>query len=824
MVYIRHLQKNSPHHFWVGVFLVLILPVAYFLLTALYRAETSRVIISDIFSPGINILATIILILAAYDTKKVSARLAAGWGVVAAAQLSFTLGDLTWSYLELVLKSPTFPSIADGLYLLFYPLFLVGISFFISRKQNAIEWIKKAIDISIILVVSSLSYWIFLIAPIVHSSAAIPTMEKILTVAYPAGDLILLFALLIILYHRSVDINPVPLWILALGTVVMILADSIYSHQALMETYVTGSLLDFGWILSYILFALAGIAQSISVRYYRTEDTLPLQVVLIVRKLSRVFGYVPYLWVVAAYLLLYFYKHEQYSVNEELLFLVVGYVFAIVIIRQLMVINENSSLLGSLRLALNRVEHQAKELDQRNLALQEEIIERQRIQRQLAYDAIHDSLTGLANRILLMDRLEHALAIVKRGVAYSFSILFLDIDNFKLINDRFGHTIGDAVLCEIGQRIKQCTREMDTVVRFGGDEFIILLENTSDHHQSAILVAERVLKTVSQSIYIKGFELQLTCSVGILQGLSGYSNPEDILRDVDIALHQAKSNGKFRYEIFNESLGDYVLSRFEMENDLRHAISNRELFLQYQPIYVLESHTIAGFEALVRWLHPKKGLLMPSAFIQVAEETGLIVELGDWVLLEASEQMKKWHAEYPHMGHLSISVNVSAKQISQMDFIDKVKRTLQVTGLKPSALHLEITETVMIGNLELVNELVSSLRDLGVKVLMDDFGTGYSSLRSVGNLTVDILKIDKSFIDDMLHGQRGYEIIKAITHLAHGMGIDTVAEGIEQKEQLEKLVSLNCKYGQGYLFSRPLDSARAAQLIHKQADQVEINQ
>ena len=485
---------------------------------------------------------------------------------------------------------------------------------------------------------------------------------------------------------------------------------------------------------------------------------------------------------------------------------------ALVIIRQIFALQENNRLLSELKDTLDLENQHVSELNKVNLNMQQEIVKRKRVEKQLSHDALHDGLTGLPNRVLFMDRLVHAIELQKRESKFSYSVLFLDIDNFKAINDGLGHTYGDQALVEISKRLTSSTRSIDTVARLGGDEFIILLEHPMGRNTS-IEVANRLSSIINQSFIHKYKNVQITCSIGVIMDISEYINSEDILRDVDIALYSAKEKGKSQYEIFNIEMRDRAMSRIELENDLRQSVSNGELFLVYQPIYSLDQNKLTGFEALVRWLHPLRGMIMPSEFIPYAEEVGYIIQLGDWVLHESCSQLKMWHDEFPNMSDLVMNVNVSGNQIIQTDFIDKVKNILQVTGLNPNRLILEITETSFIESQKIVDDLLSDLLQIGVAFAIDDFGTGYSTLGYLKNFSVDSIKIDKSFMDGMVNDKRGFEIVKSIIEMAQKLGIKTVAEGIENEEQLKKLQSLSCKYGQGYFLSKPVDVEKIEMIL-----------
>jgi diguanylate cyclase (GGDEF)-like protein len=808
----RAYRKNHPKIFWLTI-LAISTPVIFISAALFVKDEYTRTFISDISSPLYNVIATIALVLAAKESNRISRRLALSWGILAIAQFSFTLGDILWAVIELGLKSSPFPSIADGPYLLFYPLFIAGITIMPSKRLNLAEWLKRGLDLSIVMIAASLGFWIFLIGPLIGTENTATFMENFLIAAYPVGDLILLFGLLLIIYYRSEKFILGSIWILALSSIIMIITDSIYTNQALLGTYKSGGILDLGWIVAYVLIAFAGIYQATAARTYKEEDTLPYKNIVLREKISRALAYMPYIWVIGAFYLLQRYHNTEFPIHSQALFIGVGCIIGLVIIRQIIALNEINHLYSNLKKALDQGNLQSAELNQSNYNLQQEIIKRKSAEEQLLHDALHDGLTGLANRVLLIDRLGHAIAVAKREPDFQYTVLFLDIDNFKKVNDSLGHLSGDQILIEVGQRLINCTRSIDTVARFGGDEFVILLEHTIEKN-AGFFVADRILDEIQSPFIQKGKEVLITCSIGLVQGNSDYNNPEEILRDADIVLYRSKEMGKARYEIFTVDMRALAMSRIEIEGDLRGAITNSEFFLNYQPIFSLEHNLIVGIEALIRWHHPLHGLIMPSEFIQYAEDSGLINQIGDWVLHEACAQLKKWHNEFPELGYLSVNVNISGKQINQKNFVDKVKEILQTTGLNPERLKLEITENAFIQSQSLVNELLSDLRKIGVKFVIDDFGIGYSSLGYLNNFSVDTIKIDKSFVDELVEGNKGFEIINTIIQLAQGMNIDTVAEGIENGEQAQKLRSLKCRYGQGFYFSRPID-ARLIEILLK---------
>lgn len=435
---------------------------------------------------------------------------------------------------------------------------------------------------------------------------------------------------------------------------------------------------------------------------------------------------------------------------------------------------------------------------------QADIAERKRAEEQLLHDALHDALTGLPNRVLFMDRLGHAIQLAKRRENYFFAVLFIDLDRFKVINDSLGHMVGDQLLIEIAQRLDQCLRSSDTFARLGGDEFVILLEDIQDNTQPT-QIAERIQQMLKQPFNLQGQEVFVTASIGILFNDIGYERAEDLLRDADTAMYHAKGLGRARHQVFDPSMHEHAMALLHIENDMRRAIENHEFQLHYQPIISLRNEMINGFEALLRWQHPTRGLISPAEFIPIAEETGLIIPLGWWVLQEACRQMQAWQVEFPADPPLTISVNISSRQFAQPNLVSEIQRILKETGLSAQSLKLEITESTVMENAEAATRMLQKLRDLGIHLSIDDFGTGYSSLGYLHRFPVDTLKIDRSFINSIENDLEKMEIIRTVTTLAWNLGMDIVAEGVETKKQLAHLKALKCENGQGYLFSKPLD-------------------
>jgi diguanylate cyclase (GGDEF)-like protein/PAS domain S-box-containing protein len=433
----------------------------------------------------------------------------------------------------------------------------------------------------------------------------------------------------------------------------------------------------------------------------------------------------------------------------------------------------------------------------------EDVTERKQAQARLFHEAMHDALTGLANRPFFMQRLRGALVRHARREGPPPAVLFLDLDRFKVVNDSLGHHVGDELLVAVAARLRGCVRERDTVARFGGDEFAVLLEET-DGAASAIHVAEQIAAAVAAPVNLSGYEVFTGASIGIALADGGHDRPEYLLRNADMAMYRAKGSGAGRYELFDRAMHAEALARLQLETDLRRALARGEFELHYQPIVALATGRVIGVEALCRWRHPQQGLIPPGDFIAVAEETGVIVPLGEWVLEEACARLAAWRRE---LGvRIAMSVNLSARQFAHSGLVRHIRRTLDAAGLDPRHLKLELTESVLVGGGGAAGAMLQELAALGIELQLDDFGTGYSSLAYLHRFPMSALKIDRSFVTRLEPGNPTAQLVRTIAGMAKGLSLAVTAEGVETPAQLAQIRAIGCDFAQGYLLSPPLDA------------------
>jgi len=802
-------MRRSLYRLLIGpVIIVLFIVALEVFLTFAVKDPFLRTASLDILPTVINFLASIALFWAAYESKAISRRLGLAWLFIAAGQMVYTLGDLSWMLLEVILEELPYPSFADLFYVAYYPAFFTGTVLLSLENHVTTQKFKNTLDMAIIMSGAFLFYWFILLQPITATNLHDPWLVRALASAYPVGDILLLAAILWLLNSNPNRYAKPQILTLLVSILAMILTDTIFSYQSLRETYVSGTILDIGWTLSYTLAGLAGLQQIYTARNHKNL-TAPDGLSAGRASLRKnVLAFAPYFWMILAYLILYFGNQSANSKSFTGLYIWVGLIIGMVIIRQAWAFFEIRNLNKKLRALLGQVEQQTRDLVTINQELESEIQLRVRVEEQLSFDALHDALTNLPNRALFFQRLENALDNIKNHPDSKYSVLFMDIDQFKVINDSLGHGMGDQLLIVIAQRLTKCLRETDTVARIGGDEFVFLLENTSDEHIIDFIV-NRINEEVQKVIMLEEHPIYVTTSIGVVLDIKKYSSPGNILRDADLAMYRAKALGKDRFEIFQDGMHIQAISRLEIEEDLRSAIEHQELELYYQPIQRISSEEFIGFEALIRWNHPKYGILLPGDFLGIAEETGLYQHIGWWVFSKACSQITAWQEKYPGCRECFISINVSGHQISNSDFIPQIKKVLKQTGVTPSSVHLEITENTLIEGNDSTIKKFEQLHEMGIHLSIDDFGTGYSSLAYLQHFPVQTLKIDQSFIRGIGLKKSSLNVLKSMVSLGHDLGLEIIAEGIETPTQLEELKKISCDCGQGFLLSLPLscDSA-----------------
>ncbi len=675
------------------------------------------------------------------------------WLMILVGQACFLTGDVYFALLEHVFHSDAKPNIVDIFYVAGYPFIAVGLLMLLrsrGKSRDRSRDVGGVIDGFIVATSVSVLLWVFFVEPTAFDNT-LPIFERLVSVAYPAGDL-LLIAIGAQLAVRQVR-RQAPYWILTVALLALLVSDLGYLYQSLYGTYTERDPIDFGWWISYALIVAVLVhprVGDIAAAPNRSTPSLsPRRIVL----LSLV--------TIAAPLTIAARSAAGASLQLPVLLGGTVVLFGLVVLRLVVM---------------------ARELEaSRTLLL---------------HEATHDALTGLANRTLFSQQIEQALA-----GDVPVAVLCLDLDDFKLVNDSFGHPAGDVVLQVVGERLLGLLRPGDAVARLGGDEFAMLVSDPDAATGGA--VAQRALTAVRQAIGLPdGLIVHSHVSVGVAHS-SGDSSVEALLRDADIAMYMAKQSGKAHHEVFQPGMRQDMMDRLEMRVELGEALSRHEFVLHYQPIVEVETGRPVGFEALLRWEHPRRGLVEPMRFIPMAEETELIVPIGRWVLMEACRRAVELD---PRPDGLEIAVNVSAVQLRHPGLVDDVQRALAGAGLDPSRLILELTESAVINDIESAAVTLCELRALGVRIALDDFGAGYRSLQHLCAFPVDIVKLDRSFIVSSL--ERDSTVLSSLIEMAANLGMETVGEGIEEPGQLDMLRSLHCRYAQGFLFARPMPSDR----------------
>jgi diguanylate cyclase len=710
----------------------------------------------------------------------------APWFMLAAGLVFYTAGDFVWTIHERILhEQPPYPSYADALYLAGPPLWAAAVISILKRRVPGRDR-AGIIDALVIATGAGMVSWVFFMHPYVGDSS-LTLIGKAVSFAYPLMDVLLLGILARLALVRG-D-RPASLHLLTLGFVVLLVGDIVYTIQGLNGTYYSGHPVDATWMSFYWIMGAAALHPSMT----RLSERIDVAEERLTR--VRLAG------LAAAALLapaatIALGASSGRETDAYVLGLSSAAVFLLVILRMLGLVRD--------------VESKVDQLSHQEQTLRASLQQRDLLQSELQYRALHDALTDLPNRFLFTDRVEDAVDRFSRSYA-DIAVIFIDIDDFKGVNDTLGHQAGDELLVAVGKRLNSCTRGSDLAARLGGDEFAILLDGMAAP-QDALIVADRILETIRLPFLLDGRQMNVSCSLGIAMSHPGVS-VAGLLRNADVAMYVAKNRGKDGFAVYEPEMHTEVLGRIKLRTELDRALSAGQFRAFYQPIVDLKSGRLIGAEALVRWEHPERGLVPPLDFLPLAEETGQIVAIDEWMLAEACTKASRFKKAVGT--DFAMSVNLSGRTLQSPGFVDRVRRALDQGGLDPSALILEITESALIKDTETAVLRLHELRRIGVRLAIDDFGTGYSSLNYLRRFPIDFLKIDKTFVDGIAKGAEDAALGRAIMMMAETLELNAIAEGIEDPDQVGELVRIRTDWGQGYFFSPPITEAEMASVAER---------
>lgn len=820
----RLFQSTTPRLVYrIGLAFALLLIAAQAGYLSFARDEIARMVVNNILSAISSLAAVFGMAYGAWWSTRVDRRLGSAWRMLMLAMVAWAAGDLLWAYFEMVAGVEPYPSIADIFYLSTYVFFFIGILRLprLPDISSSAAWLW--LDVIIVMFSALGIYWNFLIGPTILAGQE-PWLATLINSAYPVGDLLLVCAITLIIFLPRSPLWAKPLYLLLLGQGISAVVDGIYTYQTINETFTSGAFYNILFTSASLVLMLGGLLQAaLATQVIRGQKTVPLPSrrgpVAVLRLI------VPFLWLLVAYLLLNFGNASRQALTLDQYRLWVSAIIVILAFRHLMAALENDRLAGELRNMNDeletRVAERSADLLLANTELRRQMEERQRIEmmlrereEKLAHFALHDPLTGLPNRSLLIDRLTQAILHHRRHRNDHFAVLFLDFDSFKVVNDSLGHLAGDQLLIQIGQRLSSIVRAEDTVARLGGDEFVVLIVGFQDEDFVSV-AAGRILDSLKEPFMLDARPIYITASIGVVLADPEYKTAIEIIRDADLAMYEAKSTGKARHVLFTPALRSSAINRLTLDSDLRQALETREFVLHYQPIVSLKDDTIAGFEALIRWQHPTRGLIGPVEFIPIAEASGFIDLITHWTIQEACRQLSEWRRDFVLDLPLFVTVNLSPHSLRQPELFKWVDEGLRAHALPPRCLTLEIVETALVQDADLTRRAFADLRHLGVEVSLDDFGIGYSSLNYINQYPIDILKIDRSFVNRVPESKELGAIVRAITTLAGELNIKVVAEGIETQAQLDFIKKTACQYAQGFFLAKPLDGESARALLEQ---------
>ncbi len=816
------LDAWSPRCLWNAGLLfaaiLLLLQAACLWLLPLWGIPTCN--LNDILAAISSLAASLGLFYGAAWSARLDRRLGQAWGFFAFGMLGWAIGDLLWLHSTLVRGEIPFASPADFFYLSTYPLFLIGITRFpaLQEKREHLFW--TWVDIFIVIFAALGIYWNFLLGPILLSNAEQTTpLVTFLNLSYPIADILLIGGLAYLLFMPRFTPWMKSLGLLLLGESLVTAADSLFAFYTLRGEFSTADAFNILYSLAPLALLLSGLAQAETVSR-RLEGRPPPRESEAIPLLRLV---TPLLWLIFSYLLLHFGEGQVRFLTHYQNWLWVASLLTLVALRQVAAALHNRQMERELR-AINetleaRVAERSAELTRLNAELLQQVEEQRRIQallrereERLAHSAMHDALTDLPNRALLVDRLAQAARRYRRHPDQGYALLFLDLDNFKAVNDSLGHLAGDELLIQAGQRLTTAVRAEDTVARISGDEFVLLVEHCQNAEQAAC-VARRVLEVMKSPFMVSGQSLYINTSIGVTLARPEQNEPMELLREADLAMYEAKASGKGRFALFSPAMRERAVRRLTLDSDLRQALQTDALLLHYQPIVALQSGEVVGFEALLRWNHPSRGLIGPAEFLPLAEANGFIHTITEWTLREACRQLQQWQALRPDRP-LFVSVNLSPASLHRPELLEWIDDDLRSFSLQPNCLRLEIVETALLQDRR-AEQALEQMRQRGIEIGLDDFGTGYSSLGFIHKYPIDILKIDRSFVARLTQSEKLRAIIASIIHLARELGLQAIAEGIEDRAQYEFLNQAGCPLGQGFYLSPPLEAQQAQALLER---------
>lgn len=725
------------------------------------------------------------------------------WLLLSIGSLTYVIAEGIWDYYEMYLKVEVpFPGWADLFYMLQILFYLSAFLFKIWYKRESLHLIKFIFDTCIIMTVAISFSWQFIINDILaqHQDSVLFT---IVSVGYPVGDLILLLGTISFYIGSDYFFSPKVLYLIFASLVLQIYSDSAYLYLTAKSIYVSGGPYDPLWSLALLLMGIAGI-------YSFTDQNEPNFNEIINNRKTYFFKdffsfklLLPYLSVIVLFVVMIM----QW---EEINGLIIGSAVAIllVILRQIFTLLENQTLLKKYHTLTEELEQKIAERTVEISNKNQQLITAVQKMKHMAY---HDVLSGLPNRRLFLEQLTIAMAEAKHN-GCNLAVVFIDLDRFKNINDTLGHDFGDLLLKYVSKQMSQCLRKNDSISRQGGDEFTILLNGVTNNKEIIPLI-QGIQSIVAEPINISGHEVHVSMSIGIAVYPKDGDNAEELLKHADMAMYSAKGAGGNGYKFYSTEMNENISRKMNLENGLRKAIENNEFILHYQPQVNIETGKIIGVESLIRWNSLDTGVISPGEFIPLAEETKLIIPIGEWVLYQACKQAKSWH-DLGH-NHLKLAVNLSPLQFLHENLVDMVSKILEETGFNPYYLELEITEGVAVYDAEEAIIKMQALRDLGVRISIDDFGTGYSSLIYLKRFPINNLKIAQPFIQDIIKNYSDRSLVQSMISMAHSLGLSVIAEGVETWEQLQSLLDLHCDEVQGYIFSKPLTAEQFGSMIEK---------